>query len=98
MSAVEATEARQQRGLAIAALCRITEENGQWTVPSQKGQGSYKVHLDPPDASVPMCTCKVFEERSQPCKHVFAVRYVVERENCPDGTETVTETVTLTRQ
>ena len=98
MSAYEATEARRQRGLAIAAVCRITRKDGQWVVPSQKGQGTYRVRLDSPDNATPSCTCKDFEERAQPCKHVFAVQFVVEREANPDGSETVTETLTVSRQ
>jgi transposase len=86
-------DARQQRGLAIAAVCKITEKNGFWTVPSQTGNGTYRVCLNPAPF-VPQCTCPDYEERKQPCKHVYAVQYVVERESHPDGSETVTETVT----
>src|SRR4051794_16906585 len=65
------TEARRQRGLAIAALSRIEErKSGLWAVPSQSGSGNYWVRLD---TETPTCTCPDFEERSQPCKHVFAV-------------------------
>lgn len=92
------TDPREQRGIAIAALFRIKQKDGRWVVPSAKGQGSYTVHLDPPDASVPMCTCPDFAKRGQPCKHVHAVRCVVERESHPDGTETITESVTVTRK
>jgi transposase len=42
-----------------------------------------------------MCTCDDFAKRGQPCKHVYAVRFVVERESHPDGSETVTETMTV---
>jgi transposase len=86
---------RQQRGLMIAALCRICEKkSGLWTVPSQSGGGFYWVRLDPEH---PTCTCKDFEARQQKCKHVYAVEYVVQRETNTnaDGsqTETITETV-----
>src|SRR5205085_5027337 len=90
--AIDPNEARRQRGLAIAALTRIVQANGQWIVPSQTGNGSYRVNLNPAPF-VPMCTCKDYAEREQPCKHVFAVRFVIERESHPDGTETVTETL-----
>jgi transposase len=94
MSEADATEARRQRGLAIAALSRIENRGGgTWSVPSQSANGKYFVNPDEP-----RCNCKDFEERGQPCKHVFAVRYVIERERNPEGVETVTETVTLTRQ
>jgi transposase len=89
---------RYQRGVAMAALFRIKQKDGRWVVPSAKGQGSYTVHLDPPDPSIPMCTCPDFAERGKPCKHVYAVRCVIERESHPDGSETITETVTVTRK
>ncbi|GAC1473855.1 MAG: hypothetical protein NVSMB9_23200 [Isosphaeraceae bacterium] len=90
MSALEATEARRQRGLAIAAICRIEQKNGQWIVPSQTGNGHYRVNLNPPSPFVPRCTCPDYEERGEPCKHVFAVEFVIRRESHGDGTETVT--------
>jgi transposase len=96
MSAVEATEARRQRGLAIAALCKITHKKDEWIVPSQTGRGHYRVHLGPDGSDAPRCDCPDFEERGEPCKHVFAVQFVRQREEKPDGTTTVTETVTIT--
>ncbi len=84
---------RQQRGLIIAALSKITKKNGDWIVPSQSGNGKYTVHLDPDKAT---CTCPDHETRACKCKHIFAAEYVVQREQNGDGTETVTETVTLT--
>jgi hypothetical protein len=90
------TEVRRQRGLAIAAVTRIEQrKSGLWSVPSQTGNGHYWVRLD---ADAPTCTCPDFIERSQPCKHVFAVQFVVQRENHPDGTEVITETMTVTRK
>jgi transposase len=98
VSEVDATEARRQRGLAIAALCKITEKQGRWVVPSQSGKGAYYVTLEPPDPKIPMCTCPDHEATGKPCKHVYAVQYVIDRESHPDGTETVTETLTVTRK
>jgi transposase len=96
MSAVDATEARRQRGLAIAAVTKIEQKKGGlWTVPSQTGNGRYWVR---PDADQPRCTCKDFEIRGQPCKHIYAVQYVIERESHPDGSETVTETLTVAKR
>ena len=90
-------DARQQRGLQIAAVCRITEKNGFWNVPSQTGNGSYQVCLNPAPF-VPQCTCPDHEATGKPCKHVFAVEYVVQRESNGDGTETITETLTVTSE
>ena len=96
MSALEATEARRQRGLAIAAICKIEQKNGYWHVPSQTGNGGYRVCLEPTNPFIPKCNCPDYAERGQPCKHVFAVECVVKRETAPDGT--VTESVTVTRK
>jgi transposase len=95
MTNADATEARRQRGLAIAATCRIAQKNGQWVVPSLTGNGHYRVNLKPASPVVPMCTCPDFEKRGQPCKHVFAVQFVIQRETHPDGSETVTQTITV---
>jgi transposase len=97
-AATDPVEARRQRGLAIAATCRITQKNGQWLVPSQTGNGAYRVNLEPNSPFVPLCTCPDFAERGQPCKHVFAVRFVLQRETHPDGSETVTQTIQVTKQ
>lgn len=86
-------EPRQQRGLVIAAISKITKKRGDWIVPSQSGNGKYTVHLDPDKST---CTCPDYETRGCRCKHIFAVEYAVQRERNGDGTETVTETVTLT--
>jgi len=88
-------DARQERGLKIAATCRIVQKNGQWVVPSQTGNGAYRVNLAPPTPFVPLCTCPDHEETGKPCKHVYAVQFVVERESNPDGSETVTKTLTV---
>jgi transposase len=92
------TEARRQRGLAIAAVCRVTQKNGSWSVPSQSGQGRYTVTLEPKTPEASRCTCKDYENRGEPCKHVYAVQYVIQREQNQDGSETVTESLVLTRQ
>jgi transposase len=97
LATYDPTEARRQRGLAIAALCKLKQQGSQWSVPSQSGGSHYTVMLDPtPEA--PMCSCKDFENRGEPCKHVFAVQFVIQREQHPDGTETVTETLTIAKQ
>jgi transposase len=80
---------RQQRGLAIAALTRIERNQLGWKVPSQSGNGTYVVSLD----GQPFCTCPDFEARRQPCKHVYAVEYVIQRETKSDGTTIYTESI-----
>jgi hypothetical protein len=84
-------DARQQRGLEIAAITKITQKDGEWTVPSQSGMGRYKVD---PDKS--HCNCPDHETRGIKCKHIYAVEYVIQREfNFDDGTVTQTETVPI---
>jgi transposase len=87
-----ATSARQQRGLQIAALAKITERSdGSWSVPSQSGLGRYTVRLGE------SCTCPDYEVRACKCKHMWAVEYVIERETTEhaDGSRTVTESVSI---
>jgi transposase len=85
-------DARQQKGLEIAATMTLEKRNdGTWSVPSQSFNGRYAVDVD-----AKHCTCPDFEERQQPCKHVFAVEYVIRRETKTDGeTTTVTETAAV---
>ena len=85
MIAAEAAEIRRQRGLAIAATTKIVPKNGYYLVPSQSGAGSYRVHPKPPNPFIPRCTCPDYEERGEPCKHVYAVEYALKRERNRDG-------------
>jgi hypothetical protein len=83
-------DARQIKGLEIAAMSRITKRgNETWIVPSQSLNGKYAVTIT---AEGKQCTCPDFELRQQPCKHVYAVQYVLFRESVtetkPDGTVT----------
>ena len=86
---------RQQKGLEIAALSKITKRgNETWIVPSQSiTNGKYAVTITPEGKQ---CTCPDFELRQLPCKHVFAVQYTLFRESVtetkPDGTVATTTT------
>jgi transposase len=84
---------REQRGMELAATRTIQQKAGIWIVPSQAGKGTYRVHLMPKIAS---CTCPDFETRGVNCKHIYAARFVMKREQNADGSVTVTESVTLT--
>ncbi len=86
-------DARQERGLVIAATSKIEKNKLGWKVPSQSGNGSYVVNLDHGE---PFCTCPDFETRHLPCKHIHAVEYVVERETKADGTTTYKQSVKMT--
>jgi len=86
-------DARQERGLVIAATSKIEQNKLGWKVPSQSGNGTYIVNLDHGE---PFCTCPDYETRHLPCKHIHAVEYVIQRETKPDGTTTYTESIKVT--
>jgi transposase len=88
---------REQKALAIAARSKLTKKANMWLVPSQSGNGQYKV-----DSDLGSCNCLDYETRQLKCKHVIAVEYTIEREqtvtrtaNGESTTTTVTETVKL---
>ena len=70
-------DARQQRGLVIAATCKIVPaQRGAYYVPSQSKAGSrYRVEPD-----FPRCDCPDFQAMGMTCKHLFAVAFTVERD------------------
>jgi transposase len=78
--------------MELAATRTINQKAGLWIVPSQAGKGTYTVHLMPKIAS---CTCPDYETRGVNCKHIYAARFVMKREQHADGSVTVTESVTL---
>lgn len=86
-------EGRQRRGLAIAAITKIERNRIGYKVPSQSGNGTYVVNL----ADEPFCTCPDFEKKHQPCKHVYAVQYTIQRETQADGSTKIIEAVTVTK-
>lgn len=86
-------EAREERGLQIAATSKIEKMLLGYKVPSQSGNGTYVVNLD---HGSPFCTCPDFEARQQKCKHIYAVEFMQKREQNPDGTITETQTVKVT--
>ncbi|HEU0047633.1 MAG TPA: SWIM zinc finger family protein, partial [Nitrososphaera sp.] len=85
-------EPRQERGLQIANRCYIGQQNGFWLVPSQSGQGRYRVL----DGDKPTCTCPDYETRGERCKHIYAVEYIVEFRRNSDGLQMTRETLQVT--
>ena len=83
---------RLQRGMAIAAQVPIRKHKLGYSVPSQSGAGNYVVNLD----DEPFCSCPDFERTGQPCKHVYAVEIVIQREERPDGTTIETKAIRVT--
>ncbi len=88
-------DARELKGLEIAAVCKIARKEGYWQVPSQTGNGTYQVNLQKGS-----CSCPDHEVRQVKCKHIFAVEFTVKREYNGDGTvtETVKQTITETTE
>ncbi len=81
---------REQRGIVIAAMCRIIHKNGVWLVPSQSAaEKQYEVNLATEKCTCPDC------EAGFVCKHVRAVRIVVRRERGMNGDVTETREVTF---
>jgi SWIM zinc finger len=79
-------DARKERGLALAQRGRIVKLTQGWRVPSSSGTGSYFVRL----TKKPSCTCPDFEYWHLPCKHIYAVEYLITWDTATDGTQTIT--------
>jgi transposase/predicted nucleic acid-binding Zn finger protein len=88
-------DARQERGMIIAATKKLVQKGKIWLVPSQSGNGKYTVCADD---ETPFCSCPDHEEHGKVCKHIFAVRFTINRENGENGTVTETETMTITQR
>jgi hypothetical protein len=85
---------REQRGVIIAALCKLTAKDGQWVVPSQTASDKrYMV-----DVKAGTCTCPDQQETGFKCKHLYAVEFTMKREQAADGTVTETKTLTFTEK
>jgi transposase len=85
---------REERGLVIAALCKLKRTKEGWMVPSQStGERIYTV-----DVKSQTCTCLDHVEGKQKCKHLFAVEFTIKREFHDDGSVTETRSVTFTEK
>lgn len=67
-------DTREFKGLELAAKAKIEHRKTYWYVPSATKQGGHRVENDCSE-----CSCEDFELRQLPCKHIFAVRIVKER-------------------
>lgn len=83
----------QERGLAIAESNTVGRNKLGWKVPSQSSNGTYIVNLDDGE---PFCTCQHFEATHKKCQHIYAVEFIVQKEQRPDGTEVITKTMRVT--
>ncbi len=88
-------DAREQRGLIIAATCKLKQStDGTWVVPSQSNTDKlYQV-----DMKSKKCTCPDHAENGFTCKHYYAAQYTFKRDYLPDGTMIETKTITLTQK
>jgi len=75
-------DARQEKGLLIAATCKIEKNRLGWEVPSQSGNGDYIVNLDHGD---PFCSCPDFKAMGQKCKHIYAVEFMLQNGEHPEN-------------
>jgi hypothetical protein len=85
--------AREERGLMIAAICKLNRTPEGWLVPSQQGKAIYTVKVEKQT-----CTCPDHQEAGFKCKHIYAVEFTAKREYNCDGTVTETKSVTLTEK
>ena len=72
----EMVNARKARGMTYLESGFQPKEIDQsnWLVPSQTGNGTYAVHFSDTTHYMWTCTCKDFELRGLPCKHINAVK------------------------
>jgi hypothetical protein len=78
--------------MEIAATRNIRKRDRWWWVPSQAETGLYRVQIAKKFAT---CECLDFTTRGVRYKHIFAATFVLRREKGPDGTITVTESLTV---
>jgi transposase len=88
-------DVREQRGKEIAAMGAVkkTAKDLVFQVAAQSRNKHYRVNLE---GDEPVCDCPDFELRNKACKHIFAVAFTVLGQQNPDGSTTVTESVTVT--
>ena len=84
-------DAREQRGLVIAAVCKLNKKDGAWLVPSQSEHDRH-YRVDPKQQT---CTCPDHAEAGHKCKHIYAVEITLKRETAFDGTVTETKSITF---
>lgn len=104
-------DARELKGMQIAATMPVKRDAAGWIVPSQSGPGTYRVapnsryghtrKLDGEFLTLPPvgglgCSCPDYETRGQPCKHVIAVEFTLKRETVTLDGSVVTEEVKVT--
>ena len=84
---------REERGLVIAAVCKLNQTPNGWLVPSQSGERIYTV-----DPAKQTCTCPDHVEKGEKCKHLYAVEFTIKRETDRQGNVIETKTLTFTEK
>jgi transposase len=69
-------DAREIMALELLADTRISYSGGAWSVPSQTSSARYRVDTTGPHAT---CTCDDWQLRQRDCKHILAVRKLLDR-------------------
>ena len=80
-------DARKERGLQLAQRGRIVKLHA-WLASASRSLASAVTLFASPKP--PSCTCPDFELRQHPCKHIYAVEYLITWETITDGTQTIT--------
>lgn len=71
-------DARETKALQVTSDMRIMFKNGDWLVPSQSSPSThYTVN---PSLAAPSCECDDWQLRHLPCKHIAAVRLLLDRQ------------------
>jgi transposase len=71
-------DARETKAAKLTSDLRITFKNGEWLVPSQSSSSTrYTVN---PSVANPSCTCDDYQLRRLSCKHIAAVRLLLDRQ------------------
>lgn len=67
-------ETRELKGLHLAATANIQRRGATWIVPSGRTYKKYTVRIT---SAIQSCTCPDYEATHRPCKHIYAVRQIL---------------------
>ena len=87
---------RKLKGIQIARTQQIRKTDRGYIVPSQSGHGTYIVTENRMFPNIRECSCPDYELRKQPCKHVFAIQYILTKEVDNEGNVTITQVKRIT--
>ncbi len=84
---------REQRGLVIAALCKLNKNEAGLQVPSQSSEQIYTVNVQ-----AQTCSCPDHQTRACKCQHIYAVEFTMKRETDREGNVIETKSMTFTKK